>query len=361
MPQVVPTYLKKNVLESSVIYTHGARLCIHANSVIMFGLLPPISYWGWTRYFLPFDETANAFIVMTIAICLGLLQSHPDVFLPPTLPMEHKIELYSNKVVTPNGVIPALVTVYHGRIQSIERMEKKPMRRLEEKPSPSSTHSTKNDIDNNKKKLALDKDKHFYDFTDKVIMPGLVDLHVHLNEPGRTEWEGVESGTRSAAVGGVTTVVDMPLNSIPSTVDVKSFEAKLRAVRKPRGKIFVDIAFWGGLVPQNAHNATVLEDLLSKGVVGLKAFMSPAGTEDFDQSSVNDIKAAAAILTKFNAPLMVHAELPPQNDVLSSNGKDPRKYSTYMNSRPRKWEKVCLFFSFLFSREKKRRIITKHD
>tara|TARA_A100001035_G_C27766222_1_gene493821 strand:- start:1214 stop:1936 length:723 start_codon:yes stop_codon:yes gene_type:complete len=240
-------------------------------------------------------------------------------------------------------------------------MEKKPMRRLEEKPSPSSTHSTKNDIDNNKKKLALDKDKHFYDFTDKVIMPGLVDLHVHLNEPGRTEWEGVESGTRSAAVGGVTTVVDMPLNSIPSTVDVKSFEAKLRAVRKPRGKIFVDIAFWGGLVPQNAHNATVLEDLLSKGVVGLKAFMSPAGTEDFDQSSVNDIKAAAAILTKFNAPLMVHAELPPQNDVLYSNGKDPRKYSTYMNSRPRKWEKVCLFFSFLFSREKKRRIITKHD
>ena len=307
-------------------------MCIHANSVIMFGLLPPISYWGWTRYFLPFDETANAFIVMTIAICLGLLQSHPDVFLPPTLPMEHKIELYSNKVVTPNGVIPALVTVYHGRIQSIERMEKKPMRRLEEKPSPSSTHSTKNDIDNNKKKLALDKDKHFYDFTDKVIMPGLVDLHVHLNEPGRTEWEGVESGTRSAAVGGVTTVVDMPLNSIPSTVDVKSFEAKLRAVRKPRGKIFVDIAF-----------------------------MSPAGTEDFDQSSVNDIKAAAAILTKFNAPLMVHAELPPQNDVLYSNGKDPRKYSTYMNSRPRKWEKVCLFFSFLFSREKKRRIITKHD
>ena len=327
----------------------------------MFGLLPPISYWGWTRYFLPFDETANAFIVMTTAICLGLLQSHPDVFLPPTLPMEHKIELYSNKVVTPNGVIPALVTVYHGRIQSIERMEKKPMRRLEEKPSPSSTHSTKNDIDNNKKKLALDKDKHFYDFTDKVIMPGLVDLHVHLNEPGRTEWEGVESGTRSAAVGGVTTIVDMPLNSIPSTVDVKSFEAKLRAVRKPRGKIFVDIAFWGGLVPQNAHNATVLEDLLSKGVVGLKAFMSPAGTEDFDQSSVNDIKAAAAILTKFNAPLMVHAELPPQNDLLSSNGKDPRKYSTYMNSRPRKWEKVCLFFSFLFSREKKRRIITKHD
>ena len=286
--------------------------------------------------------------------------SHPDVFLPPTLPMEHKLTLFEQSRHSERGYSCFSDCVSWG-IQSIERMEKKPMRRLEEKPSPSSTHSTKNDIDNNKKKLALDKDKHFYDFTDKVIMPGLVDLHVHLNEPGRTEWEGVESGTRSAAVGGVTTVVDMPLNSIPSTVDVKSFEAKLRAVRKPRGKIFVDIAFWGGLVPQNAHNATVLEDLLSKGVVGLKAFMSPAGTEDFDQSSVNDIKAAAAILTKFNAPLMVHAELPPQNDVLSSNGKDPRKYSTYMNSRPRKWEKVCLFFSFLFSREKKRRIITKHD
>jgi allantoinase len=112
--------------------------------------------------------------------------------------------------------------------------------------------------------------------------------------------------------------------------------------------MFVDVAFWGGLVPQNAHNASILEDLLAQGVVGLKAFMSPAGTEDFDQSSVKDIKAAAASLAKFNAPLMVHAELPPKNDASSTTGKDPRKYSTYMNSRPRKWEKVCLFVSFSF-------------
>ena len=97
-------------------------------------------------------------------------------------------------------------------------------------------------------------------------------------------------------------------------------------------------------MPQNAHNASILEDLLAHGVVGLKAFMSPAGTEDFDQSSVKDIKAAAASLSKFNAPLMVHAELPSESDVVSTNGKDPRKYSTYMNSRPRKWEKVCFFF-----------------
>ena len=123
-------------------------------------------------------------------------------------------------------------------------------------------------------------------------MPGLVDLHVHLNEPGRTEWEGVESGTRSAAVGGVTTVVDMPLELDTSNADVKSLKRNLRAVRKPRGKIFVDIAFWGGLVPQNAHNATVLEDLLSKGVVGEGIYVA-AGTEDFDQSSVNLISKAA--------------------------------------------------------------------
>ena len=310
-------------------------MCVLIQIILMFGLLPPISYWGWTRYFLPFDETTNAIIVMTLAICLGLLQSHPDVFLPPTLPMEHKIELYSDRVVTPDGVIPALVTVYHGRIQRIARMEKKPVR-------PKTTTTTDDDADG-KKKL-VDQGETFYDFTGKVIIPGLVDLHVHLNEPGRTEWEGVQSGTRSAAVGGVTTVVDMPLNSIPSTVDVKSFEAKLKAIRKPRGRMFVDVAFWGGLVPQNAHNASILEDLLAHGVVGLKAFMSPAGTEDFDQSSVKDIKAAAASLSKFNAPLMVHAELPSENDVVSTNGKDPRKYSTYMNSRPRKWEKVCFFF-----------------
>ena len=115
--------------------------------------------------------------------------------------MEHKIELYSDRVVTPDGVIPALVTVYHGRIQTIARMEKKPVR-------PKTTTTTDDDADG-KKKL-VDQGETFYDFTGKVIIPGLVDLHVHLNEPGRTEWEGVQSGTRSAAVGGVTTVVDMP-------------------------------------------------------------------------------------------------------------------------------------------------------
>ena len=173
------------------------------------------------------------------------------------------------------------------------------------------------------------------DYGDFVISPGLVDVHVHLNEPGRETWEGFDSGTRAAAAGGVTTLVDMPLNSFPTTVDAAAFDLKLAA---SRGKLHVDVAFWGGLVPGNARNASVLNELIERGVVGLKTFMSPSGIGDFANTSPGDLAAALAVLDRHQVPLMAHAEM--VDDVERTMGADPRKYASFLASRPRKWEQA---------------------
>ena len=173
------------------------------------------------------------------------------------------------------------------------------------------------------------------DYSDFVISPGLVDIHVHLNEPGREAWEGFDSGTRAAAAGGVTSLVDMPLNSAPAVVDAESFDLKLDAAR---GKLHVDVAFWGGLVPSNARNPAALGRLLDRGVVGLKAFMSPSGIDDFQRVDEDDLRSAIRTLERHQVPLMAHAELP--GPVVEDPGADPRKYATYLATRPRKWERV---------------------
>ena len=173
------------------------------------------------------------------------------------------------------------------------------------------------------------------DYGDLVVSPGLVDVHVHLNEPGRVEWEGFDTGTRAAAAGGVTTLVDMPLNSFPTTTTAATFDLKLKA---SRGKLHVDVAFWGGLVPANAHNESVLNELIGRGVVGLKTFMSPSGIGDFENTARPDLKAALSVLARHQIPLMAHAELP--GDVDLDPDADPRKYATYLATRPRKWEQV---------------------
>ncbi len=115
-----------------------------------------------------------------------------------------------------------------------------------------------------------------FDAGDLVVLPGLVDTHVHINDPGRADWEGFEHATRAAAAGGVTTLVDMPLNSIPSTTTVEAFEAKLRAAS---GRCHVDVGFWGGVVP---GNTAALEPLAAAGVLGFKCFLSPSGVDEFE-------------------------------------------------------------------------------
>jgi allantoinase len=142
------------------------------------------------------------------------------------------------------------------------------------------------------------------DAGDLVISPGLVDTHVHVNEPGRTEWEGFDTATRAAAAGGVTTIVDMPLNSVPATTTVEALETKRAAAR---GKCHVDIAFWGGVVPGNAGE---LDALVGAGVRGFKCFLVPSGVDEFPHVDESDLRQALPVLARRGVPLLVHAESP---------------------------------------------------
>ncbi|CAJ2648688.1 unnamed protein product [Trifolium pratense] len=179
------------------------------------------------------------------------------------------------------------------------------------------------------------------DYGEAVIMPGLIDVHVHLDEPGRTEWEGFVTGTRAAAAGGVTTVVDMPLNNDPSTVSKETLELKLKAAEN---KIYVDVGFWGGLVPENALNTSILEGLLDAGVLGLKSFMCPSGINDFPMTTIDHIKEGLSVLAKYRRPLLVHAEL--QQDSKShlelEGNHNPLAYKTYLDTRPPSWEEAAI-------------------
>src|SRR6185295_992296 len=139
---------------------------------------------------------------------------------------------------------------------------------------------------------------------ESVVMPGLVDTHVHINAPGRTEWEGFRSATRAAAAGGVTTLVDMPLNSIPPTTTLANFETKLATARDD---CFVDVGFWGGVVPGNTPE---LARMFEAGVVGFKCFLVPSGVDEFPHVTENDLRVATPELTLLGALLIVHAELP---------------------------------------------------
>src|ERR1041385_8939337 len=139
---------------------------------------------------------------------------------------------------------------------------------------------------------------------DSVVMPGLVDTHVHINAPGRTEWEGFRSATVAAAAGGVTTLVDMPLNSIPPTTTLAGFETKLAAARN---ECFVDVGFWGGVVPGNTAE---LAPMFARGVVGFKCFLVPSGVDEFEHVTEADLREAMPELTRLGALLIVHAELP---------------------------------------------------
>jgi allantoinase len=161
-----------------------------------------------------------------------------------------------------------------------------------------------------------------------LVFPGLVDTHVHVNEPGRTEWEGFATATRAAAAGGVTTLLDMPLNSIPPTTNVPALEAKRAAAL---GRCAVDTGFLGGLVP---GNATELAPLHSAGVFGFKCFLCPSGVDEFPPMSPRDLREAAPTLAALDALLMVHAEWPPALERDAGASGDRRSYATWLASRP---------------------------
>src|SRR5438094_1715504 len=177
-----------------------------------------------------------------------------------------------------------------------------------------------------------------------VILPGLVDTHVHLNDPGRAHWEGFEYGTRAAAAGGVTTLIDMPLNSIPPTTTVDALHSKVEAAKN---RCWVDAGFWGGVIPGNADQ---IEPLLAAGVCGFKCFLVPSGVDEFPHVTESDLRQALPVIAANGSLLLVHAELPGLIDSARVENS-PRSYKTYLQSRPRAAEDEAIELMIRLSRE----------
>ncbi|MEU3602158.1 allantoinase AllB [Streptomyces sp. NPDC006798] len=205
-----------------------------------------------------------------------------------------RLALRSTRVVTPGGIRPALITVAGGRIAGV---------------LPYGT--------------APPPDTPLEDAGDDVVLPGLVDTHVHVNDPGRSEWEGFEAATRAAAAGGVTTLIDMPLNSLPPTTTVGHLRVK-RAAARPG--VHVDTGFWGGAIPGNAAELRPLHDA---GVFGFKCFLSPSGVEEFPALDRDRLARAAAEIAGFGGLLIAHAE-DPRWLTEPSGGR----YADFLASRP---------------------------
>jgi len=241
---------------------------------------------------------------------------------------EAELVIRGRRVVTENSVGPASVHVTRGYISSISIFE----------DVPSGSDLVEADANS-------------------VVMPGLVDTHVHLNEPGRTDWEGFATATRAAAAGGVTTIVDMPLNSIPATTTRAGLKAKLEAAS---GKCSVDVAFWGGVVPGNRSE---LAKLWEAGVVGFKCFLVHSGVDEFPNVTERDLREAMPELARLGATLIVHAELPGPIEAAcgqTSNGEIERTYEAFLRTRPRAAENEAVELMIRLGRETSCRVHIVH-
>ncbi len=172
------------------------------------------------------------------------------------------------------------------------------------------------------------------DVGDLVVMPGLVDSHVHVNEPGRTAWEGFATATQAAAAGGITSICDMPLNSDPVTT---SRDALAKKIESTKGQLTVDCLFWGGVVPGNSDS---LEAMVDAGVRGFKCFLIHSGIADFPNVEAADLRLAMPILAKHKVPLLVHAELECGESFHWDQA--PCSYDAFVKSRPRRWENEAI-------------------
>ncbi|KAI7903532.1 allantoinase [Cokeromyces recurvatus] len=185
---------------------------------------------------------------------------------------------------------------------------------------------------------------------DQLLMSGLVDAHVHLNEPGRTEWEGFETGTKAAAAGGVTTVIDMPLNAIPPTTTVENLNIKLNAAK---GQCHVDVGFWGGVVPDNANE---LPALIQKGVRGFKCFLMESGVIEFPCVNEAEIRLAMDRMINSDRVLLFHAELEGCQKSLQhkdddDDDDDQKAYTSFLKSRPEELETNAIYMIIRLCKE----------
>ena len=194
------------------------------------------------------------------------------------------------------------------------------------------------------------------DAADLVVSPGLVDTHVHINEPGRTDWEGFDTATRAAAAGGITSLVEMPLNSIPATTSAASLEAKQNAAR---GRCHVDVGFWGGIVPGNVGE---LDALIDAGVRGFKCFLVPSGVEEFPAVDEADLRRALPILARRGMPLLVHAEVIADSEHHASEASAPSwpQYAAYLASRPASMELDAIRLMIRLAEEFRTRVHVVH-
>jgi allantoinase len=237
----------------------------------------------------------------------------------------------SNSVVTPEGIRPGAILVEGKKILAVVPREQAPNR-------------------------AQRADLEIHDFGDAAILPGLVDSHVHINEPGRTEWEGFATATRAAAAGGYTTLVDMPLNCLPTTTSVAALESKRRAAD---GQCRVDWAAWGGVVCDNQGD---IELLAAAGVPGFKCFLIHPGIDGFTMVSEQELRAALPHLVRTGLPLLVHAELPGPVDSATDRlvQADWKSYSTYLQSRPDEAELTAIRLLLALCREYRFRLHIVH-
>jgi allantoinase len=175
------------------------------------------------------------------------------------------------------------------------------------------------------------------DVGDQVVLPGLIDTHVHINEPGRTEWEGFITATRAAAAGGITTLVDMPLNSSPVTTTAHALALKLEAAR---GKLSVDCGFYGGVIEGASGQ---IGPLIAAGVLGFKAFLCHSGMDEFPNATVADLRAVMPELVRACVPLLVHAELTDDSPAAApATVFESQSYARHLASRPREWEHAAI-------------------
>lgn len=177
--------------------------------------------------------------------------------------------------------------------------------------------------------LHVIKNIPFLDYDNLIVMPGIIDAHVHINEPGRLDWEGFDTATKAAAIGGVTTLIEMPLNASPVTTTADTFKIKQEA---SKNKLHVNCGFYGGIIPTNIND---IEGLINRGVFGIKGFLTHSGIDEFPNIEKKHLETIAPFLKKYNIPLLLHCELSDDNVPKVIN---PKGYQEYLNSRPQRWE-----------------------
>ena len=232
----------------------------------------------------------------------------------------------SRRVVTPEGIRPAGVLVEGEVIREIVTPDQIPA------------------------------EAKIVDFGEAAVLPGLIDAHVHINDPGRTKWEGFETATRAAAAGGVTCVVDMPLNCVPATTSVDALEAKRAAAK---GRCWVDWAAWGGVVADNQQDIT---KLAGAGVRGFKCFLVHPGIDEFTMVTKEQLREALPYVAQTDLPLLVHAELPGPIDAATKHleAADWTAYPTYLQSRPEESELSAIRLLISLCREFEFRLHVVH-